>query len=283
MFNNDVFKGTKEQYNEKLSILARIAEDEKWTFEKVKNEMPYKILQNYISFTYDRLETESKFLISEDGKHMCLNTGLLTEYHQEIVAMFSKYSGKYNYKWYLIGFFKSSDGKFTSVFNEIPAMANYTKNSRDLIYDKNLKIIVQKEHIINDNFERFQAAGYNNPQLINALLDDAIKTMELKLARNFKLALPFYYHNTDTGDSKIQLLAPLYMAGAPVRLAVVLDRRKANEDEHYEAITVIPVDWAYMNSRVIVKPEEEWAKIVDEADSIVAADIEKNVLTNDEL
>ena len=76
----------------------------------------------------------------------------------------------------------------------------------------------------------------------------------------------FYYHNTETGEKKIQLLAPLYMAGAPVRLAMVLDRRQTAVDEHYEAITVIPVDWAYMNSRVIVRPEEEWAKIVDEVD-----------------
>ena len=100
------------------------------------------------------------------------------------------------------------------------------------------------------------------------MLDDAISNMKLKLERNYKLALPFYYHNTETGEKKIQLLAPLYMAGAPVRLALVLDRKKTDTDEHYEAITVIPVDWAYMNSRVIVKPEEEWAKIVEDIDIV---------------
>ena len=29
----------------------------------------------------------------------------------------------------------------------------------------------------------------------------------------------------------------------------------------------MPVEWAYMNSRLIVKPDEEWAKIMDEIDS----------------
>lgn len=266
MFYDDVFKGNKEQFNAKLKILSEMAEPEKWTFGKIEDTDPFRILQNYIAFTYNRLEEEGKLLQTE--KHLCMNTGLLTQYHQEIVAMFSKYSGTFNYKWYLIGFFKTSDGKFTSVFSQTPLIADYTKDARELIYDRHLNIVIQKDHIIDDNFDRFQNAGYTNKALVNALLDDAISNMKLKLERNYKLALPFYYHNTETGEKKIQLLAPLYMAGAPVRLALVLDRKKTDTDEHYEAITVIPVDWAYMNSRVIVKPEEEWAKIVEDIDIV---------------
>lgn len=272
MFYDDIFRGNKEQFNDKLRILAEIAEDEKWTFAKIQSEEPYRILQNYIAFTYNRLEEEGKLVESNDGNNMCFNTGLLTPFHQEIIALFSKYKGSFSYKWYLIGFFKSSDGKFTGLFDKVPAIADFTQDTSELVYDRHLKIIIQKDHIINDNLKRFQDAGYNNPQVINALLDDAIKTMELKLVRNYKLALPFYYHNTETGEQKIQLLAPLYMAGAPVRLALVLDRRKTNVDVHYEAITVIPVDWAYMNSRVIVKPEEEWARIVEEAEVVDSED-----------
>jgi hypothetical protein len=63
------------------------------------------------------------------------------------------------------------------------------------------------------------------------------------------------------------------MAGAPVKLALVLDRR----ENHYEAITVLPVTWAYMNARVIVRPEEEWAKLVDEADEAIVEGIKDSV------
>ncbi|MBR4732490.1 MAG: DUF3825 domain-containing protein [Lachnospiraceae bacterium] len=274
MFYNDVFKGNKSQFNDKLKILANLAEEEKWTFAKIEATEPYRILQNYVAFTYNRIEEEGKFLVN--GNNMCFNTGLLTQYHQEIIALFSKYTGAFDYKWYLIGFFKSSDSKFTSIFKDIPLIADYAQDARELVYDRRLKIVVQKDHIIDDNFARFQNAGYSNRALINALLDDAIRTMEMKLIRNYKLALPFYYHNTETGEKKIQLLAPLYMAGAPVKLAIVLDRRKTGIDEHYEAITIIPVDLAYMNSRVIVRPEEEWAKIVDEVDVVEIEDSEKN-------
>ena len=136
-----------------------------------------------------------------------------------------------------------------------------------LIYDNTLELNMRKEHIIDDNFDRFIEAGYNSKELINVLLDAAKVTLEKKLKRNFKLALPFYYHNTETGENKIQLLAPLYFPGAPVKLALVLNKIKSSAKEYYEGVTVLPVEWAYMNSRLIVKPDEEWAKIMDEITS----------------
>lgn len=67
-------------------------------------------------------------------------------------------------------------------------------------------------------------------------------------------------------------MAPLYFPGAPVRLALVLNKIKSENNEYYEGVTVLPVEWAYMNSRLIVKPDEEWAKIIDEIDSVNDAD-----------
>lgn len=130
-----------------------------------------------------------------------------------------------------------------------------------------LELKLRKEHIIDDNFARFIAAGYSNKELINVLLDSAKGTLEKKLKRNFKLALPFYYHNTETGECKIQLLAPLYFPNAPVRLALVLNKIQSDATEYYEGVTVLPVEWAYMNSRLIVRPDEEWAKLMDELDN----------------
>ena len=72
--------------------------------------------------------------------------------------------------------------------------------------------------------------------------------------------------------TKIQLLAPLYFPGAPVKLALVLNKIKSSAKEYYEGVTVLPVEWAYMNSRLIVKPDEEWAKIMDEITSVDEAE-----------
>lgn len=198
-----------------------------------------------------------------------MNTGLLTVYNQEIVAIFAKNVREGMQPWFLNGFFKETDKLFTKNFSSLPPLADYCDNVKDLIYDNRLELKLRKEHIIDDNFERFVAAGYSDKQLISVLLDSAKVTLEKKLKRNFKLALPFYYHNTETDERKIQLLAPLYFPGSPVQLALVLNKIQSDVKEYYEGVTVLPVEWAYMNSRLIVKPDEEWAKIMDEIDSVV--------------
>lgn len=35
-------------------------------------------------------------------------------------------------------------------------------------------------------------------------------------------------------------------------------QRKSDAKAYYEGVTVLPVEWAYMNSRLIVRPDEEW-------------------------
>lgn len=262
----DVFLGIPEKYNQKLDILAKMAQPEKWTYKKIQEKDPYRILRNYIHFTYNRVDEENKFVNSTDGKMRCMNTGLLTVYNQEIVAIFSQNDQVGKQPWFFNGFFKETDKFYTTNFATLPAMADYCDDVKNLIYDNSLELSLKKEHIIDDNFDRFVEAGYSSKELISVLLDSAKTTLEKKLKRNFKLALPFYYRNTETGECKIQLLAPLYFPGAPVRLALVLNRIKSDANEYYEGVTVLPVEWAYMNSRLIVKPDEEWAKIMDEID-----------------
>lgn len=199
-------------------------------------------------------------MTSEDGEYRCMNTGLLTVYNQEIIALFKKSSVEGGLPWYLVGFFKETDKQFTMVFSQIPPIANYCDNVKDLIYDSSLELNLRKEHIIDDNLDRFIEAGYTDKMLINILLDAAKGILEKKLKRNFKLALPFYYHNTETGENKIQLLAPLYFPGAPVKLALVMNKVRSDANEYYEGVTVLPVEWAYMNSRLIVKPTRNGQK-----------------------
>lgn len=263
---DEVFLGTREIQNRKFELLSKMAQPEVWTYKKIKEKDPYRILRNYIIFTYNRLSEENKIILSDDGEYRCMNTGLLTIYDQEIVALFQKASKKDGLPWYLVGFFKETDKQFTMHFSQLPQLASYFDNVKDLIYDSSLELVLKKEHIIDDNIDRFIAAGYTDKKIINLLLGAAKNTLEKKLKRNFKLALPFYYHNTETGENKIQLLAPLYFPGAPVKLALVMNKVKSEVNEYYEGVTVLPVEWAYMNSRIIVKPDEEWAKIMDEVD-----------------
>lgn len=261
-----VFLGVRDIYNRKLEYLARMAQEEPWTFKSIAQKDPYRILRNYFHFTYDRLHEEGKIMISDDHDFSCINTGLLTKYDREIMATFSRSKDEKGLPWYLVGFFHDGERYFKERFCSVPEMADYFTDIREVIYDRKLQIDVNIDHIIDDNIARFQQADYGEDKgLIHALMVAAIEKIKKKLSRNFKLAAPFYYHNTETDERKIQLLVPLYFPGASVRLALVLDKVKDSQREpYYMAITVLPIEWAYMNARLIVKPDPEWTKIIEE-------------------
>ena len=50
---NDVFLGTKEMQNKKFELLAKMAQPEIWTYKKIRETDPYRILRNYFFFTYN--------------------------------------------------------------------------------------------------------------------------------------------------------------------------------------------------------------------------------------
>lgn len=279
---NDVFLGNKDSLNKKLELLAKMAQPEIWTYKKIREKDPFRILRNYINFTYNRLDEEKKIITSDNGEYRCMNTGLLTIYDQEIVMLLQKSGKEGGLPWYLVGFFKETDKRFTMHFSQVPPLANYFDNVNDLIYDSTLELNLRKEHIIDDNIDRFIEAGYTDKNIISFLLDSAKSTLEKKLRRNFKLALPFYYHDTKTGENKIQLLAPLYFPGAPVKLALVMNKVQSEANCYYEGVTVLPVEWAYMNSRLIVRPDEEWAKIMEESDTQIDEDFLQNNIDKEE-
>ena len=120
---NDVFLGSHEKYNQKLSILANLAQKEIWTFKSIREEDPFRILRKYFEFTYDRIKEEGKLLISNDNTFACMNTGLLTVYDQEIVAIFTKSNRPKYLPWYLTGFFKDGDRFFREKFSAVPELS----------------------------------------------------------------------------------------------------------------------------------------------------------------
>ena len=50
---NEVFLGTREMQNKKFELLAKMAQPEIWTYKKIRETDPYRILRNYFFFTYN--------------------------------------------------------------------------------------------------------------------------------------------------------------------------------------------------------------------------------------
>ena len=253
----DAFLGSPNQLLGKLNYLANMAQKEKWDFHGRSDK---SILKNYLCFTYDKLLEEGKISYSEDNKYMCFNTGLLTPHDVDIFAFFTRNTNpmqREGQDWYLLGFKLPTDSEMRS-FKELPQIADYFTNPSDFIFDKNLTLSVNYDHIIDDNFERFESIGLTDKYTIQALLIHATNRITEKVKRNYKLAIPQYYTDKVTGKSKIQLLLPLFLQSQDVAdLALAVDK----DEGGYVGKTILTIEWAYLNSRRIVRPEVDWLKI----------------------
>ena len=257
----DAYLGNKEAYQKKIDFLAKMAQPEKWNYPGDDESIDNFILKNYILYTYDQVKAENKIVQSSDGNNMCFNTGLQTINGNDIFAFFVKNTSRNareNQKWYFICFNQGVDSRM-KCFNQLPDIANYFTNPSDFIYDRQLELIMDYDHIIDDNIVRFEKIGYTDKHLIKALLMSATVTIKEKIKRNYKLAIPQYYTDKGTGESKIQLLLPLFLKGnnQQADLALVVDKTQHN----YVGKTILTLEWAYANSRRIVKPDVDWLKI----------------------
>lgn len=253
----DAFLGSKELLNSKLQFLANMAQPEQWNYEGSEEK---SILYNYLCYTYDRIKMEGKTEVLDDNSAMCFNTGLLTEHGADIYAYFIKNENrnrKEGQDWFLYGFKQRSDSEL-SQFKNFPEIADYFTTPSDFIYDKNMSLSINYDHIIDDNYDRFVSVGLQEKYMINGLLEHAVQRIVEKVKRNYKLAIPQYYTDKATGESKIQLLLPLFLKNNEVAdLALVVDKGKYN----YVGKTILTLEWAYVNSRRIVRPDVDWLKI----------------------
>jgi hypothetical protein len=253
----DAYLGNRELLRSKLNFLAKIAQKEIWDYRSNSGK---QILYNYICYTYDRIKQENKITVSDCGEAMCFNTGLLTENGADIYAYFIPNKNLYakeNQKWFLYGFKQRTDSDMRK-FRSYPDIADYFTKPADFIFDKKLEIYIDYDHIIDDNYDRFVEIGLTDKFMIQALLTNAVKLIVERVKRNYKLAIPQYFTDKQTGISKIQLLLPLFLQSKNIAdLALVVDK-----GEHsYIGKTILTLEWAYVNSRRIVKPDVDWLVI----------------------
>jgi hypothetical protein len=83
-------------------------------------------------------------------------------------------------------------------------------------------------------------------------LSDALEVALRRTRWNFKTAIPMYFHTKKT----LSLLLPLgVLSDERIDLALVVERTPVGA---YLGHTVLPLDWAYSNARLICRPDSDW-------------------------
>jgi hypothetical protein len=236
--------------------LAALAKPEEWNFHRPefkKNGDNYPILRSYLNFTFLRLQQQGKIAYSSDGDRACFNTGLQTKNEKDIYASFFRNKAaaeRDQPQWTLYGFFDSYSKKL-SEFHPLPDIATYVDDPADLVFDTRYSIDVNYDHLFADNEERLPPEIRGNSTFATRAIEGAISILKEKVARNYKIAIPHWYRD------KIQLLLPLNITSeVEADLALVAD--KDREAQLYRITTMLTMDMAYIDARLITRPDRDW-------------------------
>jgi hypothetical protein len=242
-------------YDSRLKELAERAQPETWSTDAAQ---PFAILGNYMRYTFKRLSHEGKIQEGADSAGVRIamfNTGLFTPNYEAIYAFFEANRDPNRQPWVLKDFLVESDRKL-SFLPARPKAARYFDRPADLIYDPDLDLIPNLDHILDDNVERYPADLKSNTHRRRMMLQGAVAEAGKRAQMNYKVAVPqFYFGHEGSGSGRMQLLLPLYLDNpARADLALVVER----EERAYRAFTVLPLDLAYKNARLIARPETDW-------------------------
>ena len=296
-----------------LGDFAKVFEDlknlglnERWFYSQQNPKQPYPILINYLKYTFYRLRQEGNKIIEIDN-YAAFNTGLVDKRYEPIYAMFIKTPNSLR-KWRFESFCIAGEDRYGKElvrnFNPLPKRAHYFDKVSDMLYDTlSPKPELDWHHIVVENIDRLPTNFLfeNCPkdftlknvdglsyieqneyfeQLATAIKDDT-KTyrnitnrfkdaLELSLKRiqwNFKTAIPMYFPTLN----KMSILLPLALVDDDhVDIALVVEK---TESGNYLGHTILPLEWAYSNARLVCRPDSDWLV----ADQIKSMSIDEQI------
>ncbi len=266
-----------------LCELKALALDEEWDLH---------ILGEYLRYTLKKIISEKKFCVSRNFS--AFNTGLADKNYDDIFACFEYNEYGENE---LVGFctaYSSIKGKnIREIFERLPRQAVYFENSKDLIFDTAKYMYIDYERLFLDNIERFPLEYLSEqffdvretmdiiPRIktetqkeeqmrlceklkelylksgklafrIQNSLRSAVENAEKRVKRNFKAAVPAYLPDADS----VAFMIPLALIDGKnpdAALAVEVTRSGS-----YQARTVLSLRRAYIFSRLVCGPQDDW-------------------------
>lgn len=239
-----------------LENLADLAEkNDPWHNKNNPDSGPFPILRSYVKNTFQRLEEmDDGIAYSKDRKWASFNTGLVTENQEEIYAMFAAVPNPIRQPWNLVGFKKASERIFVEHFGgNAPPLANYFDDPSVLLYDRRYPLIINIDHVM-QNLSRFPKHLQSNAYMARQLLTSAEATTKKRVYRNYKAAIPQYFRDKGR-DGVVQLLLPICLEHPnKADLAMAVQR----SGDAYLGSTVLTLDMAYNNARLLARPDTEW-------------------------
>lgn len=260
---------SKETLDSFLDSVVNSAVPEPWNFSGRIQSCKYPILKSYLENTFLKLRKEAeegkenKVVYSNDSQHILFNTNLPDTFGHDILILADvrkKPNGEEFYenpRMLTSGIIGRRQLGFRDDAN--PEPATFFEDVNEVIFQSNWQIDTNFDHlshIIEDNRTRFpKEYQAKSPAEVASALEKAIELAKRMAKRNFKYIAPMYRPQ----KNRIQLLMPIYLNGSYKQapdFALVL----TPEDGIYVPETILPIESAYQNARLIAMPDEAWLK-----------------------
>ena len=265
----EIVFANKIAYEKFLEDIASNAVAEPWSFSSRPSACKYPILKSYLENIFGKLRKEThagatnKIVQSADGHYILFNTNLPDTFGKDILIM-AEVRKKVNGEEYF-----ENPSMFTKGVSEMrrlgfcventPQPATFFEDVNEVIFQSAWTIDSSFEHlshIIQDNRSRFPKEYLEkDPVRVAGDLEQGINMAVRMAKRNFKYIAPMYRPQKDC----IQMLMPIYLSGsyreAP-DFALVL----TPDNGIYIPETILPIDGAYQNARLIAMPDEAWLR-----------------------
>jgi cold shock CspA family protein len=238
--------------------LASIAEDENWDYRFTATKQSLPVLRRYLRHTFLRLSETGKVVEAErDGERWAAyNTGLVNSLQNEIIALLRghpEHSDRYQF----VRFAVEGDRQLLTLFGgEQPSIARYFDDPSQLLYNDQLPLFIAIDHV-DERSSRAPAELQGNQFGFLSAINAQKEAVARRAARNYKTAIPHFYRPHGRGSGQLQLLLPLCLVKPDrVDLALAVERI----ENTYRGNTVLTLDMAYTNARLLTRPDTEWLR-----------------------
>jgi cold shock CspA family protein len=252
----------------------KILAGENWEFSE--SPRPLQILWNHLFYTFDRLQFEDesnfepnkKILVQEvSGKKVAIfNTGHIDKFHRWVYMVFKENDDTslgaqpFSYVGFCTEGEKLGSNNYLAYFEPLPEPAKYFSEFSELIFDPDLRVDTNAEHILIERRVRIKEWEKEIEQLseeealpiLYEKLKRAVEQAKKRVKWNYKAAIPQYFPTA----RKIQFLLPLYERNKVVG-ALTVER----EGKAYSGRTVLTLEQAYNNARLIARPDNDWLTV----------------------
>lgn len=217
----------------------------------------FPILTNYLNYTFLRLQDQGYIEYSDNSQIAVCNTGLLTEFYEDIYALFEANSkpesGRLDW---VFKFYTAKTDIIMSYLRSgtLPRRATYHTDLHQLVYDPSWKLKLRDDisHLfMGENEERLpkHLQGPDNRRRAGMIIKGAIEEAKKRALVKWNLAVPQWF------NGRPQLLLPLCLGEDASIPDAALTLEEIPEERMYDARTMLTMNMAYSNARLICKPE----------------------------